>query len=626
MAIKRREFISGIATTLAAGSTFRPNTLSAAVHLAAAPGSNTPYPPSLTGLRGNHPGSFEAAHAMALGGQHFPAPTNKPDELYDLIVVGGGISGLAAAWFWRRQHPEARILILDNHDDFGGHAKRNEFDIDGKKLIGYGGSQSIDTPSHYSDVAIGLLRDLGIDTEKFHQYYDRDFSRRHHMGSRWFFDEDHYGTNTLTPNPVGEPWLNVDAPDDLEASINHMPLSTEARAALFTLIHSERDWLEGKSVDEKIAHLRSNSYEDYLREDCAMPEEVVVMLRNRSHGLWAVGYDAISALAAADSGEPGTTTLGLEEHLWGNDEGEPYIFHFPDGNAGIARLLVRELIPDSASGHSMEDIVTADLHYNQLDTDTHDVRIRLNALATHVQHNAEGNVDVVYQRHGQSEQVRAQRVIMACYNHIIPHICPDLPADQAEAMRWPEKAPLVYTNVALHNWLAFKKAGMYHFHAMRDFWVYGALDFPVSMPGYPFSNTPDDPIILHLVHVPTAPGKPAREQYREGRRQLLGMPFEDYEAHIRRQLSAMLGPYGFEFDQDVAAITVNRWPHGYAYEYIDLWDPADWGPDKGPHILARKAFGQIAIANSDSSAYAYVNGAIDAAWRAVNDLQSSGQS
>lgn len=624
--IKRRQFISGVA--VAVGATAQPFALSVGATKDNTHGLTPRYPPALTGLRGSHKGAFETAHALAFGGQSWALPEHSHEPDYDLIVVGAGISGLATAWFWQqRLGKDARILILDNHDDFGGHAKRNEFNVDGHPLIGYGGSQSIDGPAHYSEEARYLLTSLGIETSRFYQYYDRHFAKRHNLGSFWFFDKAHYGVNRLVTNPTGEEWLGVDAPTQLADIIAAMPLSQTGQAALLTLLTSTKDWLAGMTADEKLAYLRSKSYEDYLRQDLVMPEEVVLLLRQRSHGLWAVGYDALSAKAAAEAGEPGTTTLGLDELLWGDSEDEPYIFHFPDGNASIARLLVRSLIPGSAPGNTMDDVVTAKFDYQALDRDDQTVRLRLNATAIDVRHRDPTQpalgISVGYVQDGQAYRVGGRYGVMACYNHMIPYLCPELPATQAAAMSYGEKAPLVYANVALNNWRAFREAGLYHFHAVQDFWAYGALDFPVSTPGYTFSKNPDEPILLHLVHTPTVAGLPAKEQYREGRRAMLALDFGAYERAMRQQLTAMLGPYGFAFERDVAAITVNRWPHGYAYEYIDLWDPPEWGPNKGPHIEARKPFGHIGIANADSSAYAYVNGAIDAAVRAVDALAKS---
>jgi spermidine dehydrogenase len=622
MAITRRDFLNGIALT-GAGWHLAPRDVLAAASVKHLEGSA--YPPARQGMRGSHRGSFEVFHSLAMEDRRWARPDKPVDDRYDLVVVGGGISGLAAAWFWQQQAGEnARILILDNHDDFGGHAKRNEFTVDGKTLIGYGGSQSIDTPSGYSRVARQLIESLGIDTEKFRHWYDRDFVKRHGLGSHWYFDKANFGRDVLLPNPLGAAWLGIPAAEPNAAWFNQLPITATSRRDLKRLLEMREPPVSWLSPDAALSHLRSRSYEAWLSEDLGIDSGVVQLLRRRACGLWGVGYDALSALEAARAGEPGTHGLGLDQWLWGDAEDEPYIFHFPDGNATIARLLVRELIPGAVSGQTAEDLVTAGVDYARLDKPGTATRLRLNATAINVQHTDVGDsVEVTYVRDGIAERVVADKAVMACYNHVLPWLCPELPEAQVSALQWPEKVPLVYINVALRNWRAFASAGLYHFEAISDRFVYGCLDFPVSTPGYAFSASPDEPILLHLVHSPIAPGHPPREQFRRGRAEMLGLSFADYERDIRRQLSGMLGGHGFDFDRDVAGITVNRWPHGYAYEYIDLHDPSDWTPDKGPHITARQPWGRVAIANSDSEARAYADAAIDAAWRAVGELQSS---
>ena len=170
--ITRRDFLNGVALSLAAGTALSPMDILAKSAQRASPY----YPPALTGMRGSHDGSFEIAHALARAGQKFSRPSQQTDSTYDLIVVGGGISGLSAAKFFRdRRDGASKILVLDNHDDFGGHARRNEFDVDGKTLLCYGGSQTIDGPAKYSKVAGQLLRDLSIDTQRFYDYYDQEY-------------------------------------------------------------------------------------------------------------------------------------------------------------------------------------------------------------------------------------------------------------------------------------------------------------------------------------------------------------------------------------------------------------------------------------------------------------------
>jgi spermidine dehydrogenase len=387
MPFTRRDFISGIAITAGA---LQLSPLQAAAKGLLDPAAIGPdyYPPALTGLRGSHAGAFEVAHALALQGSMPALPAGAVDDVYDLVVVGGGVSGLAAAYFFREEAgASARILVLDNHDDFGGHAKRNEFTAGGRTLIGYGGSQSIDTPSAYSRAAIGLLRKLGIDVARFHTYYDKGFVKRHGLGARLFLDRAHYGKDVLTPDPFSTRWLDINEAPDAAAVISGLPLSDAGKKALIGLHRQTGDLLAGQSVEQKLATLRGMSYDDYLRRVAGMPEEVVDFFNAQSIGLWAVGYDALSALEATREGMPGTGGLGLDEVLAGDHpHNDPYIFHFPEGNAGVARLLVRALIPASASGSTMEDIVTARVHYEALDRVSNTTRIRLNSTALDVRH------------------------------------------------------------------------------------------------------------------------------------------------------------------------------------------------------------------------------------------------
>ncbi|HEX7062748.1 MAG TPA: NAD(P)-binding protein [Woeseiaceae bacterium] len=616
--ISRRDFLNGVALGVAAGSTLSPLEL-----LAMDAAHGVYYPPALTGMRGSHPGSFEVAHALAWGGATWPRPATQTDATYDLVVLGGGISGLATAFFYRqRTGRDQRVLILDNHDDFGGHAKRNEFTVDGTHLIGYGGSQSIDTPGHYSAVAKQLLKDVAIDTQRFYDYFDRKFFEKRKLGRAIYFSAEAYGADRVAPNVMRG--FDGSTPGDIAGIIAGYPLPEAARHSLLGLMTNARDLLPEHDRAEKIALLRRTSYCDFLRKFAGMPEEVVLLFRDSIKGLWGIGWDALSALEGYRMGMPGTTGLGIGE-LEGEPPGrdEPYIFHFPDGNAGVARSLVRQLVPDAVPGHTMEDLVTARVDYEQLDREGAGVRIRLSSTGVDVRHAEDGEaVDVTYLRHGEVHRVRGRHVVLACYNRMIPYLCSEVPEKQKEALAYAEKVPLVYINVALRNWRAFDRLGYEGFYVPQaDLMHSFGMDFPVSMGGYAYTDSPDEPTVIHGAFVPTSPGKglTAREQHVAGRRRLYEMSFDEFERGIVRQMDGALSGGGFDAERDIAAITVNRWPHGYAYEYNDYSDPPEYGPEVGPHIAGRARIGRISIANSDASAYAYVNGAIDAADRAVNE-------
>lgn len=612
--LSRRDFISGAALG-ATALHLSPLEALAAGKLSASTLGPEYYPPALTGLRGSHDGSFEAAHAVAREGRSFPIPKQQTEATYDLVVVGGGISGLSAAKFFRDRHgKESRILVLDNHDDFGGHARRNELDFDGKTLIGYGGSQTLEKPSAYSKVAGELIKDLGIHTDRFYDYYDQEFFSSRGMKGGMYFDQATFGRRALTGNPLTDE-LSL---EEITRAARGMPISADDQDAFIRLLAGGVDYLQGKSPAEKDQLLRNTSYLDYLEVHAGMPTSVQEILRDSWLPLVGVGWEAASAREAWYYGFPGTDALGLPSEP---EVDEPYIHHFPDGNASVARLLVRDLIPDAMPGTTMEDLVTARADYSALDRDGLAIRIRLNSTAVDVRHTSDqSHVDITYINGGNSYRVRSKHAVLACYNQIIPHICPELPEVQADAIRYATKIPFVIGSFALRNWQAFADTGYRMLYSPGDVvFKRMSLDFPVSMGGYQYPENPGEPMVISAWHTPTVRGLPAKDQYRAGRAKMLQMSYQDFETDIFNHFDAMLGPHGFDAERDIAAITLNRWPHGYAYEFEGIGVPAEYNRYTGPHIAGRARLGRISIANSDSEAYAYVDGAIDAADRAVNE-------
>ncbi len=245
----------------------------------------------------------------------------------------------------------------------------------------------------------------------------------------------------------------------------------------------------------------------------------------------------------------------------------------------------------------------------------------------HVQHaaaskgasSARKEVDVAYIQGGKLQSVRAKHCVLACYNMMIPYLCPELPQAQKDALAYLVKAPLVYTHVALRNWTSFSQLGIHQIVAPGGYHTHTALDFPVSIGEYKFPSHPEEPMVLFMLRTPCSPGLPMRDQYRAGRIELMATPFEKFERNIRDQLARMLGGAGFDPARDIEGITVNRWAHGYAYTPNSLYD-SHWKPGEQPWVVGRKPFGNIAIANSDAGADAYTNVAIDQAHRAVREL------
>jgi spermidine dehydrogenase len=616
--ITRRDFMSGVA--IGTGTT-----LLAPELLFAQSASSTYYPPSLTGMRGNHPGSFEVSHALAWSGQK-PADYQKLNEHYDLVIVGAGVSGLAAARFYqKRMGPDAKILLLDNHDDFGGHAKRNEFHLDGQMCLGIGGSVNLEAPEHYSKISKGLLDDLGVDLD----------AMRSNMNASAFL-----GSSTESmyafPGPDGHirvrgPWVEMMLGiGDYESAVRDLPLRSSEQDLLIELLSGDVDYLKDLSLSEKSAYIESVSYAEFLTERVGLSSETIPIFYPFPKLLFGPAASRLSVMEAFYLGSPGIQGMGwlgklgvklIEGALAGFQS-----LYFPDGNASVARLLVHKLIPAAAPDTlGFEDIATSQFEYGALDLEQHPVRLRLNSTVVGVRETKGNTVNVDYVRDGEPQSVTSDHCVLACYNGAIPYICPQLPESQKQALSYGVKVPLVWSNVLIRNGRAFSKLGVGQINCPDDPYAVVTTSPPTTTGGNQPPASPDDPMVIYMLGVPSidpADGETSREILRRARHIVYATAFDTYEQEIRKQLQGLLGEYGFNHETDIEAITVNRWPHGYAYEYMSLDDP-QWEPGQAPHEIGRAQFGRISIANSDSEARAYLDAAIDAGWRAVAEQTAS---
>jgi spermidine dehydrogenase len=644
--ITRRDFLNGVGLAVS-GSILSPTLAGAADHSASLQNVPGYYPPTREGMRGSHPGSFETAHLIR-DGKRWDDPADSIDtgEEYDLVVVGGGISGLSAAYFFQKEMGrDARILVIDNHDDFGGHAKRNEYHYGDRMLIDLGGTAYIENPREYPAHARELIAELGIDVSQAEDVFDHDLYPSMDLRGAIFFEHGAFGKDKLV---TGRPGLRngeqqtayITLPAELENAVGDQetvrefleqtPLSEKARDEIVTLFCGDTDYLAGLSMDDKVRKLGDMTYIDFLEDVVGATEETIDFFLMWRASYMGNGVDLSPALAAMRYGLPGPKGLGIADYF-ATTGWQPHNykedFHFPDGNASVARLLVRRLIPAVAPGDTMHDIVSARFDYGRLDQPDSPVRIRLNSTAVHVRHVDSATVEVTYVEGDTARRIRANHCVLACYHAIIPHICPELPDTQKFALANTFRMPLVSISVLLDNWRAFARLGIKSAYCPTSFASDVRLTYPLVFDDYQSSRSPDEPITLRMYRIPL-PGKgaPAREQFRMGRHELLEMPFETFERNVRDQLGRMLQAGGFDPSRDIQGITVNRWPHGYAVGIdpssgqMNYFSADRWSDNQKLWLSGRTRHGRIAIANTDAAASAMTESAIEQAHRAAREL------
>ncbi|WP_374572068.1 NAD(P)-binding protein [Phenylobacterium sp.] len=632
-AISRRDFVYGAAAlTGAIGVAGQAGLALAASDSAAV------YPPLRHGMRGFHPGSFEPVHALAWAGQS-PPEGESTGEVYDLVVVGGGLSGLASAYFFRKQAgPKAKILVLDNLEGFGGHAQRNEFEYEGKRLIANGGSAYLVSPSDWSAEAKSIINDLEIAKGSPKDQTDGDLYRSRGMGGGVFFPKEVYGRDRLVKGDLSRP-----TPEFLAKT----PMSARLRADLDKLMNGKTDYMAGMSSEQKIAALQSMSYRDYLLNVAKLSEEALFF----TQGVWCLGNDMASAWFAFFRHKPGFEGLGLTRPDKSPEGAEARAddYTLPGGNSDVARLIVRSLIPDALPAGSFIDIADQRTDYTVLDRPSNATRIRQSSIVYNVRHLGAKphllepdtrEVLVSYLNGGKAYSVKAANVVLACMNNVSAFICPELPDVQKTALRTAVRAANQATNVMFRNWKAFEEAGLTGATAPNSFYGRMGLSSPRFFGPTTPSLSPSEPIIVSfstggnsgICANPTMlqalcgeatpePGTPADDQFRAVRHGLLGAPFEVFERQVRDLSARVLRGTSFDPARDIVAITVNRWPHGFATGRNDLFDPPLEPGAFPPPVVARQPWGRIAIANTDAGGVSTMQTAFDQAFRAVNDLQ-----
>ncbi len=514
-----------------------------------------------------------------------PHQAEDTGEVLDMVIVGGGLSGLATALYCQQHAPKAKCLVLENHPIFGGEAKRNEFVVDGHRLMAPQGSDHFDTPQPGSAMA-GFYASVGVDATKFEYqswqssspeipvgrsfedirppygiYFGANFSQQHGM---WLID------------PWGKKLAGAPMPETMRNQI---------------LKYRQLGAMPGQAHPREMDAI---TMEDYMMQKFGLSRETIrkFLVPGPGDG-FGIGPDVLSAFAFGFGGDP--MNYGDEADLQS----------FPGGNGGFARHMVKTLLPAAIPGpRTLEAVCRGRVNFDALDKPGENARIRLGSTVVRVEHEGLPEhsefVRITYTRNGKVYRLKARAVVMAGGSWTTRHIVIDLPSQQRDAYAQFFRSPCMIVNIALRNWRFLYKLGM------SGAFLYGGLGIYGSVRKMPTFGTddktigPDSPVVMTIKVLFCRPGLPLVEQQQAGRAELLSTSFRDYERRVREQLTEMFAASGFDAKRDVAGIVLNRWGHAYCSPQPGFFFGKD-GQQAPREILRRAPFGRIAFANTDLS-------------------------
>ena len=547
-----------------------------------------------------------------------PKTVEDTGESFDCVVVGGGISGLAAALFYQRamsakgMGAKKSCLVLENHPIFGGEAKRNEFNVDGQRLIASQGSAMWFQPmpgsflQHFYD-------SVGIDPREFQ--YQRNASAIATGVTPYAGDGSNFGFffRTDSQHPDGM-WLV----DPWTKRLEGAPISAEAKRELLAMRDvPDRRPTPRRHGDAVARQLDSITLEDDLIMRHGLSRETIRRyLSPVSGGGSGIGADVLSAYSdyAPDLLFP-----------WEKQHGPQM---FPGGNTGVARHIVKVLLPAAIPGQAtMSGICQSRVEFAALDRPNQPTRIRLRATVVSIEHEGEAarapHVNIVYFREGRLHRVRARSVVLANGNWTINSIVRDLPAEYRHAYAQFFRAPCIMANVAVRNWRFLAKMGISQCQWFDGIGNYLAVRRVATFGGGATALSPDSPTVLTLKILFANPGKSLPEQVNTGRYQMMTTPFSAYEKQIREQFARMFGKQGFDGRRDIAGIILNRWGHAYLTPQPGFFFGKD-GKRPPAELMRQHPFGRVAFANSDLSGIMDHRASIVEAHRAVRQVLASG--
>lgn len=617
--ITRRDFLNS--TLLASGSMLLYSASPAQLLAQKAAEKNEPILDDWTGYggvgdyahsNGNTTAVLEAGHRIR-DGEFESAPPNfiETGEIYDCAVVGGGISGLAAALIFHRYAGDGKTcLVIDNHPVFGGEAKRNEFLVDGHRLIGHQGSAlfQVNYPRGFIE---RFYQSIGLKVPRLEYQKWGSSDPEMQLPTTPYLGSAPYGV--YFGKKFGQA-QGVLLADPWRTKLEGAPISAKQREELLRYqspdpAAAQVPQYRGDAISRRLDTI---TLEDHLMERHRISRETVGTFLTPDEGSgFGLGPDALSAYTAYAFDALGPT---LEDGTQ----------MFPDGNSGIARLIVKTLIPESIAGKdSLEDVCRNAVNFAALDRAGAAARIRLDSTAVWVKHEGDPAksefVTIAYTRAGKLYRVRARSVVMAGGSWTTKHIVRDLPDDRKEAYAQFYRSPCMLANIAVRNWRFLYKMGVsgcqwYEglgtFLQVRKTALCGADSPRIS---------PDSPVVIALKVLYPHPGHTTEEQGHMGRAEMISTPFREYERQIRQQFSEMFARSGFDASRDIAGIILNRWGHAYASPAPGFYFGKDGKPAPG-ELLRAAPFGRIAFANVDLSGMPDHKSSIIEANRAVEQL------
>jgi len=529
---------------------------------------------------------------------------------FDLVVVGGGISGLAAALFFTRDTAGRRsCLVLEDHDVFGGLARRNDFDVDGQHVVAAQASAMFFPPLPGTLLA-DFYPSIGIAAETFEYQRWTGPTRELPVGNTPYFEGGPTSAWYFGPSFGVPPGRLV--VDPMGTKLAAAPIDDQARRELLGMSSAPKRALPKEHGDAESRRLDSITLEQDLMDRFALSRETVRrFLSPVAGGGSGIGADALSAYAdyAADVLLP-----------WQYDKGAQMM---PGGNAGVARHIAKTLIPDVIPGPpTLENVSRGHVRHDALDRTGQPARIRTGGTVFSVAHNGRPEsadaVDVVYSRRGKLHRVRARAVVVAGGSWTARHIVKDLPASHQEAYAQFYRSPCLVASVAVRNWRFLYDHGIHECRWFEGIGSYVAITRVASFGPVSPTISPDTPVVLTLKILFSYPGEPLAAQVARGRAELLSTSYREYERRITEQLTAMFAPR-FDARRDMAGLILNRWGHAYLSAQPGFFFGTGGRPGPG-EVLRQSPVGRVAFANSDLTGIMDHRASILEARRAVSQV------